>query len=268
MAKDLRSSVLGLFKQFSGQKRVLTIPRPYLDMTGNHMDALLLNQIVFWSDRTKDPEGWFYKSYEEWQDELGMSTYQVRRAAAALAPFGVEVKLKKANGAPTLHYRLNQEIFIDAILKFLNIPKSSSSTILDFEETSQSITEDDQKKTTPVVGVKDDNPKLTEIIRVYERNIGVIAELALHRLKVIAEKYPDGWFADATEIAVANNKRKLSYIEGVLDKWETNGRGYKPGAPRAERSAADPLEGAGQTPIDYDEYMPVLPPGVEAPTDE
>jgi len=71
---------------------------------------------------------------------------------------------------------------------------------------------------------QDDNPKLTNIIRVYERNIGPISELLLNRLEVIAEKYPDGWFEDATEIAVVQNARRLSYIEGILDKWQTNGK--------------------------------------------
>lgn len=52
------------------------------------------------------------------------------------------------------------------------------------------------------------------------------------------------------------------YLAKKLADWAKNGNGG------GQRQGSDPLEGAGQNPIDYDEYMPVLPPGVEAPTDE
>lgn len=148
MSNDLRGTVFDLIKQFSGQKQVLTIPRLYIAMTGDHLEALLLSQIVYWSARTKNPDGWFYKSYQEWDEELGMSQYQVKRAATALREFGVETKLKKADGAPTLHYRIDGTTFINSIIEFLNNGKSRNSINLDSEETSQSITRDYQEITT------------------------------------------------------------------------------------------------------------------------
>ena len=77
--------VFDLIARFSGQANILTIPRPFIDwLDGDHLASLLLSQIFYWSSRTADPDGWFYKSARDWTDELGMSTYQQNRAVKKL----------------------------------------------------------------------------------------------------------------------------------------------------------------------------------------
>lgn len=144
---ETRLWVAELLSQFSGQQNTLTIPRAYIDIAGGVTNALLLSQIVYWSDRTKNEDGWFAKSYPEWQEELSLSEYQVRTATKALADLGVETKLKKFDGAPTVHYRINKAIFSESILKFFKYPSSSNSSIQSVK-TSDSLTEPTTEPTT------------------------------------------------------------------------------------------------------------------------
>lgn len=151
-----QKEVFALIKAFTGQANILTIPRVFITMTGETDAALLLGQILYWSDRTTDPEGWFFKSAKEWEEELGLSAYKVNRAVKLLASWGVQTRLKKANGAPTTHYRLDSEQFFESISKFLQNGFSRNSQNgfsrdsqngfgrnleIDFQETPKSLTE-------------------------------------------------------------------------------------------------------------------------------
>jgi hypothetical protein len=129
-----RDSVTELFRRFAGQINTITIPRPYIDLCGgDHLAALLLSQILYWSDRTENPDGWFAKSYEQWHEELAMTQYQVIRAIKgdrrnknrhpSLTDFGVETKLlpsKFHRGSPTLHYRVNLSKLELAVINFVD----------------------------------------------------------------------------------------------------------------------------------------------------
>lgn len=136
---ELREFVKNFLAQFSGQRSILTIPRVYIDITGNLEAALLFSQIIYWSDRAKD--GWFAKSYGEWLDEIYLSEYQVRKAVKLLAPLGVTTKLKKFNGAPTVHYHFNNAKFSEFIPKFFKNGKQSNFGNQDTEKTQETITE-------------------------------------------------------------------------------------------------------------------------------
>lgn len=143
-----RQAIAQLLTSFSGQQNTLTIPRPYITLCdGDILAALLLSQCIYWADRTKDKEGWFAKSYAEWFYEIGMTQYQVSRAVKLLKRFGLETKLKKFDGAPTVHYRVKMDVFSKSIMKKLDNPLSSNFIIHD-EETSQSLTKPTTKNTS------------------------------------------------------------------------------------------------------------------------
>lgn len=113
-----QTEVFDLLKEFAGQSSILTIPLAFIRYAGSLEAALLLSQIVYWSGRTED--GWFYKSYPDWEEELTLGEYEIRKAVKSLKDKGIlETRLKKANGAPTLHYRLKQAQFSESILHFL-----------------------------------------------------------------------------------------------------------------------------------------------------
>src|SRR5699024_1992151 len=104
---------------------------------------LFLNQLIFWSDKTKRRDGFFYKTYAEWEDELFLSEYQVRRSSKNLRDLGlIETEVKRANGSPTVHYKVNMDKLSESILKKL---KNRNQTNLsnDTEVSSVSLTVDD-----------------------------------------------------------------------------------------------------------------------------
>lgn len=114
-----RESILGLIKAFTGQTNILTIPRAFIDYTRSLDAALLLSQILYWSDRA-DPDGWFYKSYADWEYETTLGEYEVRKAINLFKTNGlVTTKIQKVNGNPTLHYKFHGDRFSDSFLQFL-----------------------------------------------------------------------------------------------------------------------------------------------------
>jgi hypothetical protein len=47
--------------------------------------AVLLSQAIFWSKRTSDKEGWFWKTIEEWEEETGLTRREQETARRRLA---------------------------------------------------------------------------------------------------------------------------------------------------------------------------------------
>lgn len=143
-----RDYISSIITQFSGRNNIVPIPVVYIEITEDYPSAALLNQMIYWSDRTKRNDGYFYKSYTDWYLELRLTEYQVRRATKKLKSLGfVETKLKKANGAPTLHYKVDTEEVSEWILKKLkngNLTNSSN----DSEETQESLTKITTENTT------------------------------------------------------------------------------------------------------------------------
>ena len=153
---SFRKHVLALIGETYGDKTLCLCPTGFVRLfRGDHKAAILLSQILYWAERTKDPDGWFYKSYADWRAETGLSEAQVRRIVngdprvpspqVTLRAVGVETKLQKVKrtGAPTLHYRVNQAQLIAALQtlmgqgdppqaeeSILNIAEDRSSTLL------------------------------------------------------------------------------------------------------------------------------------------
>jgi len=61
----------------------------------------------------------------------------------------------------------------------------------------------------------------------YEDNIGFISPMIADQIKADLQEYPAGWIVEAIEIAIANNVRKLAYVEGVLERWKREGKSDK-----------------------------------------
>ena len=145
-----RDYISSIITQFSGQNNIIPIPTIYIRIIEDYPSAALLNQMIYWSDRTSRKDGYFYKSYNEWYEELHLTEYQVRRATKKLKSFGfVDTALKKANGAPTLHYKVDTKEVSEWILKKLKNGNLRNSR-MDSEETQESLTEITTKTTTEI----------------------------------------------------------------------------------------------------------------------
>lgn len=84
--------------------------------------ALMLSQAIYWSNRTDDQDGWFYKTMEEWEAETGMTRSEQESARKKLVKVGALHEMKK--GVPCrLFYRVN----IEAIRANLSAENPQSS---------------------------------------------------------------------------------------------------------------------------------------------
>lgn len=93
-----------------GQSETLTIPRALVSLVGDIKTALLLSQIIFWSSKKVDEDGWFYKSFRQWEEETSLSKNEVGRSSKVLEDMGlVSTSTIQVNGAPVLHYRFMSE---------------------------------------------------------------------------------------------------------------------------------------------------------------
>ena len=149
-----------LISSFSGQRNIITIPAVYVEILGDYHTAFVLNQIIFWSDKSTKTDGYFYKSYSEFTEETFLSEYQIRRAANKLKELGfIDTKLRKVNGTPTLHYKFYKFIFSEFILKFIKNRNQSNLRMESEESSVSSITEEYIQKNTNINNSESFSPK-------------------------------------------------------------------------------------------------------------
>lgn len=112
-----------LITAFSGQQQTLTIPKLYAQALGDINKALFLNQVIFWSSKTKREDGFFYKTYEDWYEEILLTKRKLAPIIKYLKKIQlIETKVKKIGGDPTLHYKANMENIYEFITKHLSKP--------------------------------------------------------------------------------------------------------------------------------------------------
>ena len=129
-------------------------------ITGSTNAALLLSQAFYWSKRTKDPEGWFYKKRTEWMEETGLTEDELDEARKKCRGIGViEEKLK---GVPAiLYYRVNKaKVYQKLGLQIPTLPEScfpGNCQIPTLQESDKPANFNKESETTPEI-----TPETTE----------------------------------------------------------------------------------------------------------
>jgi hypothetical protein len=92
--------------------RHIAFHRRLVDLTDNVKAALLLSQAVYWTRHGRDiarRDGWFHKTAEQWELEIGLSAREQTGARELLR--AREFLKEQRLGLPArLHYRLNLEV--------------------------------------------------------------------------------------------------------------------------------------------------------------
>lgn len=70
-------------------------------------------------------------------------------------------------------------------------------------------------------------PTMADAVDVYENEIGTLSPHVSESLQKAIDAFGAKWVIDAIGVAVDNNKRKLSYVVGILENWHRDGRGPK-----------------------------------------
>ena len=84
-------------------------------LTGSTIAGLMLSQAFYWAQRTKDPEGWFWKTQEEWAEETALKRGEQERARRLLCTFPFWQEERR--GLPArLYFRLNLRALHTALL--------------------------------------------------------------------------------------------------------------------------------------------------------
>lgn len=119
------SNIQSIIASFVGQSNVLVINTHVLKFFGGNFDvAAMFSQLFYWSDKTDDPDGWIFKSAEDWYNELCLSKYRSTQARKGLEKIGlIETEIHRIGTAPTCHYRVNVEKFIEDFEAFLSEQK-------------------------------------------------------------------------------------------------------------------------------------------------
>ncbi len=93
---------------------------------------------------------------------------------------------------------------------------------------------------------KDNQNDISLIANEFEQNgFGTINFTVKEMIIDLLNEYSTEWIQEAIKIAVKNNKRKLSYVEGILQNWRRNG-GMKLGGGSSGENRQDNDEGLGQ----------------------
>lgn len=90
-------------------------------------------------------------------------------------------------------------------------------------------------------------PQPPNVYALYEANIGPLTPLVADMLRDAEQNYPPEWVAEAIQEAVRHNRRSWGYVEAILRRWATEGKGDHgaTGRPVAE-SRASPRKGSGR----------------------
>ncbi len=106
----IQQELFQLIHSVTGQRRLLTVPRPLAGFMGSLEGGLFLSQLLYWSDRSTGPgseQGWFYKSYPDWEAETLLSEYKVRKYTRICQERGfLQVDVRPVRGVAVTHYRL------------------------------------------------------------------------------------------------------------------------------------------------------------------
>ncbi len=62
------------------------------------------------------------------------------------------------------------------------------------------------------------------IFTLYEQNIGILTPMIAEELKDAEKEYSAEWIEEAFKIAAEQNVRKWSYVEKILERWQTEGK--------------------------------------------
>lgn len=91
--------------------------------------GLFLSQLYFWCDKGSRADGYIFKTYQQWYDEIHISLSEWDRAKTFLKEIGV-IDYRRFGTDPKLYYRINFDVLAEkltqAIEKMTNKPQKNS----------------------------------------------------------------------------------------------------------------------------------------------
>ncbi len=105
--------------------RPIAFHRVFVALGAGITGAVMLSQAVYWSSRTDDKCGWFYKTQPEWEDETGLTRYEQEGARKKLKALGILEEVKRGVPCKTF-YRVNFSVLDNCLIQFAENHQTSS----------------------------------------------------------------------------------------------------------------------------------------------
>lgn len=129
-------------------ERPIAYHRIYAKVSGSVTSGLLLSQFMYWTPRSSDPSGWFYKTQSQITEETQMSRSETESARKRLRTLGLIEEKRKGNPA-RMYYRVDVDRLANLIagIPHTGLQESSNqecdnsanSTRRDYTETTTEI---------------------------------------------------------------------------------------------------------------------------------
>ena len=79
--------------------------------------ALMLSQLVYWTSRTKDNDGWIFKTHHEWTMETGLTRREQDTARKTLKELGF-LSEKKVGVPRRVFFKVERENLYKALIEY------------------------------------------------------------------------------------------------------------------------------------------------------
>ena len=219
-------------------------------MLGSTTAGLMLCQLIYWSRRTKDEDGWIWKTQDNFNEELSLSRREQETARRVLRKSGLVDEQKR--GVPArLFYRVNFDVLIEkcgvsvqpsmadsARQERTNPPSSDGGIRQTFltETTSETTSNAAAAPASayPYPRIREawpGNELAAAIAKAYESEIAMLSPMISESIVHWAEEHPNtptDWPALAAAECAKSNVRKWAYFTACLDRWVTQGHAGRP----------------------------------------
>ena len=100
--------------------RPIAFHRCFVTLTGSVTAALMLSQALYWQQRAKSDDGWWFKTRDDWTEETGMARREQEGARKRLRNLGI--LQEDLRGVPaTLWYKVDETRLLEAITNLNNL---------------------------------------------------------------------------------------------------------------------------------------------------
>jgi hypothetical protein len=194
---------------------VATVEALLIDVTGDVDAGRMLHRLAMWWGKTRNVDGWVYKSYEDWWAECRIKEHKLPRTKGYLERVGVEIVVKKAEGNPTRHYRLDVKHFFQLLAKALKLSRKKLALLMKLPSASihklevgngqKTITTESSPQSSPDVVVNTAILEAKKIKGISDHSARrLVAQYGTERIMAVAPLAqqqgrinPAGWFIQA-----------------------------------------------------------------------
>jgi DnaD/phage-associated family protein len=201
----------------------IDVKRIYIDIAGDLVTGVLLSQIIYWNlpnketGKTKlramiDGELYLAKKRTDWWEECRISDRQYDRSIKVLVDKGiVDVRLKKFDGIPMPHIRIN-----DVILKFIENEINGIGVKVDFTESVKTSNNAPLTDFTESVNYTKCKVDITESVKSLTETT---TEIINHNNN--GEQNGDNWMPEWDELVIPNESSTIDLaFERVFKIYE------------------------------------------------